>query len=385
MAATKILESHRHERYDRLQIQLRSNSRFYQALTFLDGKKRQHSLKTAQLGAALKLAAEWYKRELRASVTHGRQHPIDAIADPTMAEVWTAYLENVELKRRGRVKERWGPIASFWRALLVKEIDARTFREFYKWRRRGQGGRVVAHTLHKDVSLIRQLLKHAAEHGTIERLPTIPAVGRIIANPRPWLTPDEWKRLIETAEQRIMEVMANDRLLEQRVDLFELMQFLVLSMCRVGEALDLRYRDCRLEEDALIAQVTGKRGTRTFVAPVHAMRIVKERLERLGEQPDLSERVFPVHHRDAFRELPKAASLYRDAQGFTRNMKSLRATAISFRLLEPNANILVVARNAGTSVAMIDQFYARRLSAEMHRNELSATLTVAGDTIYSLG
>ena len=65
--------------------------------------------------------------------------------------------------------------------------------------------------------------------------------------------------------------------------------------------------------------------------------------------------VFPEHHRDALRELLKAAKLYRDSQGFTRNFKSLRATAISFRLLdEPNPSLLMIARNAGTNVAMIE-------------------------------
>jgi hypothetical protein len=36
------------------------------------------------------------------------------------------------------------------------------------------------------------------------------------------------------------------------------------------------------------------------------------------------------HHRDGFRELLDEAGLCEDGQGFTRNFKSLRATAISF-------------------------------------------------------
>jgi hypothetical protein len=53
-------------------------------------------------------------------------------------------------------------------------------------------------------------------------------------------------------------------------------------------------------------------------------------------------------------------------------MKSLRATSISFAILDsPSPNLLVIARNAGTSVAMIDQFHAERLTAEMHADELT--------------
>ena len=53
-------------------------------------------------------------------------------------------------------------------------------------------------------------------------------------------------------------------------------------------------------------------------------------------------------------------------------MKSLRATSISFQLLDqPELNLQIIARNAGTSVQMIDQFYAKRLTAEMHKESLS--------------
>lgn len=82
--------------------------------------------------------------------------------------------------------------------------------------------------------------------------------------------------------------------------------------------------------------------------------------------------MFPHHCRDGFRELLIAADLHEDHFGFTRNLKSMRATAISTRILEnPTLNLAVIARNAGTSVAMIDNFYAARLTAEMSKHELS--------------
>jgi hypothetical protein len=61
-----------------------------------------------------------------------------------------------------------------------------------------------------------------------------------------------------------------------------------------------------------------------------------------------------------------------DGQGFMRDMKSLGATSISFAILKtPNPNLLLIARNAGTSVAMIDAFYSKRLSSEMHVDALT--------------
>jgi hypothetical protein len=39
--------------------------------------------------------------------------------------------------------------------------------------------------------------------------------------------------------------------------------------------------------------------------------------------------------------------------------------------MQLDANLLLIARNAGTSVSMLDLFYAKRLTAEMHKHELS--------------
>ena len=85
--------------------------------------------------------------------------------------------------------------------------------------------------------------------------------------------------------------------------------------------------------------------------------------------------IFPVHHREAFTELLKAADLHIDKRTrFERNFKSLRATSISFEILRgaPSPNLLMIARNAGTSVAQIDDFYARRLTALMGKDVLTA-------------
>src|SRR5437870_9220972 len=85
MPKTRVLERHPHPKHARLAVQRRSNSRFYQSVTFLDGKLKQKSTKATHLPTALKLAEEWYRRELRSSVAFGLQHPIAKLTtDPTM-------------------------------------------------------------------------------------------------------------------------------------------------------------------------------------------------------------------------------------------------------------------------------------------------------------
>jgi integrase len=69
----------------------------------------------------------------------------------------------------------------------------------------------------------------------------------------------------------------------------------------------------------------------------------------------------------AFNWILKELSLKTGPHGTDRTLYSLRHTAITFRLIYGgNIDLLTLARNARTSVEMIDKFYASTLSAEMN-------------------
>jgi hypothetical protein len=128
---TQVLERYPHPKLPRLTIQLRSDSRFYQAVTFLDDKLKQHSLKTTNLPTAFKLAEDWHKREVRASVSFGLQHPIAKLtSDPTMAELFATYCAELDKPKQPYAKQKWSPIIAFWRARLLSSVNSDTFREF---------------------------------------------------------------------------------------------------------------------------------------------------------------------------------------------------------------------------------------------------------------
>jgi integrase len=386
-----LLESHTHPKYPRLKLQLRIRSQFYQGLVFLDGRKYLKSLKTTSLTTALKLGEEWYRQLLKDSDDQAKRHPIDRLSHtPTMGELAAAYKKTLAPSKRDYLDMKWSTIQPFWRALSVDDITAQTFRDFYVWRRRmrtKQGTRIKNHSLHKDVMIIRQTLTFALEEAHITQLPPIPKIGKIDADPRPWFTPTEWKRLIAVMEDRVMAAMKahQERVFKQRLDCYDFMRLMVLLMTRVDELRALRYSDCTITRNtkghptSVTAHVSGKTGTRTVVAPREAGSILDSRQGRLdAADTDL---IFPHHVRDAFRELLLAAKLRTNAQGFPRNLKSLRCTAISFRVLQSPENLLAIARNAGTSLAMIDTFYAARLGSERWHDGLSVSLGVAGDTL----
>lgn len=364
-------ERYHHPEFPRLTI-LRRNSKFYHSQIYIDGKLKQSSLKTTDPKLALRLAADWYKRELRASVSFGNQHPIKRVTtDPVLGEVFASYRATLLEKQRTEATKRWGPIQHYWRTLKLTEITSDTFDSFYRWRKG-----VKPHTLHKDLCCVRQVLKYAelkTDVGFV--LPRIPKHGKIESNPRPWLSKAEWEHLRNVAEKRIASAHRNPKLSRQRHDTWEFAAFMVASMCRVEELQTLCFHNCTIEEidkrKILRCEFKGKTGMRVAYAAPEAVTIYSARLKRAGA--DTSAKVFPNHHRDAFRELLKAAGLYADHFGNTRNYKAMRATAIALAILRPNPPTLFqIARNAGTSVAVIDAFYSKRLTAEAGKDVLTA-------------
>lgn len=96
-----LLETHRHPSYPRLALDLRADSRFYQARTYVDGRVKLKSTKTDVLPTAFRVAEDWYRRELKASVEASREHPIARLTtDPTMAEQFRSYVDEIEVRKR---------------------------------------------------------------------------------------------------------------------------------------------------------------------------------------------------------------------------------------------------------------------------------------------
>jgi integrase len=68
-----------------------------------------------------------------------------------------------------------------------------------------------------------------------------------------------------------------------------------------------------------------------------------------------------------FRRITEAAGVRQGPRNQSRTLYSLRHTAITFRLLYGSGvDLLTLARNARTSVEMVEKFYASELSAEMN-------------------
>jgi hypothetical protein len=118
----------------------------------------------------------------------------------------------------------------------------------------------------------------------------------------------------------------------------------------------------------IIRNIKGKRGTgvcRSFYGAAEAWKRILKRRNIKNPQKS-TDKVFVEHHRDMFNVVLRENNLkFTNTQPpVKRDFVSLRATYISFRLLN-GASVYEVANNCRTSVAMIENSYAKYLGGEV--------------------
>lgn len=196
------------------------------------------------------------------------------------------------------------------------------------------------------------------------------------ATPRTWLNQQERMKLITELHQNIKDKKGT-RWEQAAYELLDYVEFMLNVGLRVDEAKNLRFIDIRkktehdqdgvLRETLFIDNIIGKRGRGScktlFGAVIPFNRIINRRNLNNSWQTS-SERVFLEHHRDMFNTVLKSCKLkFTDSNPpLRRDLMSLRNTFICERILE-KMPIGEIAMTCRTSVAMIENNYARWLSA----------------------
>jgi hypothetical protein len=363
--------------YDgKLRLERRNGGTKIYARTFIQGKSLIHSTGERTLSAATKIATDWYL-DLRSRERHGED-----LHGRSFAEAAEAFLEHADQLRevsegqRRNYRQKWNLLKPHFDGIKVTNVDAKFLLHLRELRSKAttrDGKPVRPATLKKDMDFVRLTLRHAKEiERSIETLPAFPSfrgqAWEVVPNPRPFLDYNQWVKLRDLAKARMNEPDLNPRTRRQRQELYWFMLMCVGAALRVGEAYSLRWRDCQLiklgdkdHTEAVHMWVLGKhsRGGRREEAygmfgAVNAFKNM--RAARPDAKPD--DNLFLENHREGIKELLIKANLRTDAEGRTRDSKSLRQTGISLRLdLGPNPDYRDIAKWARTSPAMIAAFY----------------------------
>lgn len=348
----------------------REGSPVWQCSTYLDGKNRRVTTKEKSLSKAKDFAEDWYLglRQMKSegTLTTGQTFSLAAKRFTDEYEIMTEGERNPVYVQGhyGRLRNHLLP---FFGKMAVKDITAGVVQDYRIFRLKGDPDAKPPSrsTMLHEIVTLRHVLKTALRQGWIDHVPDVsaPFSGSKKVTHRAWFSPEEYKQLYTATRRNIGTAVSvyHKRLAEQ---LHDKILFMANTGIRPDEANWLEYRDIEIVEDdatgetILEIEVRGKRGVGYCKSTTGAVRPFERMVER--NQPEPTDRLFPVDHKKQFNRILEQENLKFDRQGNRRTLYSLRHSYISFRLLE-GADIYQIAKNCRTSVEMIEKHYAVHL------------------------
>lgn len=237
-------------------------------------------------------------------------------------------------------------------------------------------------TLHQYKNAIRVVLNEAFNKGIIKQLPEFKDEYKTKKNEnaRPWFTIEEFKILKKALIEHVKHLVAIKRRQQARnaAELYCYTMFGICTGMRVGELRNMRFCDIEIKVDErngkeilVISNIKGKRGSGICQSYFGLAKIYRSfcEMRKIKDRTTSTEKVFLVHHRIMFNKILDKTGLKfaKSNPPAKRDFVSLRATYICNRLLA-GVPIYEIANNCRTSVAMIEENYAKHLGGKLMPN-----------------
>ncbi|WP_421696173.1 tyrosine-type recombinase/integrase [Aestuariivirga sp.] len=370
---------------------------YYARLHVGPNKYKHKSLKTGNKALAIK-AAEKLSYELEFKAQHGI--PIDARTFGAVTEEYIAFRQKQHEQGHTsahsmRQIER---VARFWIAYAgnrpITSVGNDQLREYVTWRREYYTTHPFKHhnakkhpqdkTIQWDIMLGKAIIKWAHERGYrgLIPLPTfsfIPKKKRV----RPAFEPMAYQQLYG-ALYRWVEDCKNPQHLATRELLLDYVIILAKSGIRVGEANNLKVRDVHRITDEMgrinyRLTVDGKTGPRDVIPVASAVHFIDRVLERkTNPHPDDLLFTMPSGRKittlaDQFDKVLDLGEIRYSSSGQKFSLYSLRHF-YAVTALREGVGIYHIARNMGTSVEMIQQYYSKEATPETMATTLGGKL-----------
>lgn len=254
-------------------------------------------------------------------------------------------------------------------------------------------------TVSQYLVVVRKLLKLAIRHGFLPEVPELPSI-KVANRPRSMLSLTEYAAVVRTAHRlsrwgaTAPEIKASKghrerfwvqpRHLNLPPDMAWVIRFMVNSFVRPGDLRQIKHKHVQVVRGSSVYLRMTLPQTKRHDAPMVTLRpavqvyeaaLARARRDGHGGPEDY---VFLPAESDRnyalavlgfwFKWVMREAGVApEDAMGRLRTLYCLRHTSIMFRLLYGQGiDMLTLARNARTSVQMIERFYASALDGEMN-------------------
>lgn len=372
----------------------------YQARLKIPGATgyKRISTKTDNQRQAERIALDAYE-ELYFRVRQGGS--INSYTFKQVYDEWVKTLNHRRTIKGNSYKQTADRVSSyalkFFGDMKIESITTKHFIEFWQWRQSNYARKPPsANTLKREKTAMMPVFTFAKNQAYIADIPNMdtPSASKVR---RPTFSLEEWRRVTRSMREWIKEGEKKATLRER---IYATQYFLILanSGLRVGEARNLKWQDLRSVKTAsgprIIAEVRGKTGVREVVfqkgSEEYFKRIWKHRCEELQKQtkddettrtePSLDEIVFCNRQGDsihtfkrAFKSLIQFSGIPIEKLGEARTIYSLRHFYATQRL-QDNTNPFHLAKQMGTSIEMLQDFYGQTLGSEL-AEQLTKTTT----------
>jgi len=385
----------------KLRIFLTNASRYWQVRCFLKGRTYTQSLKTTNKQAAISQAKQFF--HIKTAELYADRVEVRDDKKVKFADLLPAVLQGLQARvKRGEFAAANIPIFlqrmhnSILPYLGEMTMDQIGYKELSAFMEMMSNRDLTATTVHQHMVAIRKVFAHAHGNGIIKSVPKFPVI-KVADKPRGSFSITEYRDLVRLARQRIGEHVpeifskkyrSSREILERHgyinADLHWLIRFMVNGFMRPGDIKYLKHKHVTIVRGKHIYLRLNLPETKKHDKPIVTLQaavfvyerlLAKQREDGYGKPddylflPDLDDRKWLlVAYGWQFMYLQSLAGIKANAaNGQTRTIYSLRHTAMTFRLLYGgNIDLLTLAKNARTSVEMIERFYASNLTAEMN-------------------
>ena len=385
----------------KLRIYLTNASRYWQVRCFFRGKTYTQSLRTANKQSAISQAKQFF--HIKVAELYGEQVIKRADSPTTFADVVPAALALQQARvARGELSSAslrilqnrlQKTILPFFGAMELSKVGYTQLSHFVQLLSKQE---LTSTTIQQHIVAARKVLTYACSVNLIAAVPRAPSI-KVASKPRGSFNVSEYRRLVSTARQQTgtrisIETTTRSRRGQDIVDRYAvvsqelqwLVRFMVNSFVRPSDIKNLQHKHVTVVRGKYVYLRLNLPESKLHDKPIVTLQpavFVYEQLlayQRALGRANEDDYVFMPEQRNRTKALEFLGWQFKHCQdvanvgdnkanGKTRTLYSLRHTALTFRLLYGRKiDLLTLARNARTSVEMIEKFYASNLTGEMN-------------------
>ena len=366
-----------------------SASRFYWSRCYFNGKYKVKTTKSENVKSAKEFAAKFYKDTLLSSITTKSSN-----RNKQFAVVGNLFFQSTE--KNSTTSTYKADHNRYTQHILhefnQQEVDTITNAQISQFVEKLLATGIKPATIKHHIIVLRKILKFAIANDLMTNLPVFPRItGKLQTSlKRDYLTVPEYDQVCKSAE-----TLAKKKTLVQGIAITDemkfLIQFMVNSFIRPSDLRVLKHKHVVHKKDGKIewlelnhpATKTTATAVQAMPVSVHIYRNLMEYRKTVNRKVTLDDYVFFPEYGEKQRDkvMQIVAKLFKRIVAETGieiktdkklTLYSLRHTAIMFRLTIGQVDTLSLARNARTSQAMIDKFYAAHLTTNQVRKQLHA-------------